>query len=193
MMEMPIRIKRRLQDAAINWRERMDGVDDERQQHANIHRQRMTCSESFRGFQQSQDWVEGVAVSPSGRFRVIEEKKPKQKIISAQGIRWDAAWIAVIVIAVICAAILLADVAGIGTTSRNLTKLDSKITAITERNEQLKSELNIQDADISVCTEAVKLNLISSRAVQTIILTAPTEANLTMMTAQAAPAGAMTE
>jgi hypothetical protein len=141
MMEMPIRIKRRLQDAAINWRERMDGVDDERQQHANIHRQRMTCSESFRGFQQSQDWVEGVAVSPSGRFRVIEEKKPKQKIISAQGIRWDAAWIAVIVIAVICAAILLADVAGIGTTSRNLTKLDSKITAITERNEQLKSEL----------------------------------------------------
>ncbi|MCR5297281.1 MAG: hypothetical protein K6E17_07705 [Clostridiales bacterium] len=193
MMEMPIRIKRRLQDAAINWRERMDGVDDERQQHANIHRQRMTCSESFRGFQQSQDWVEGVAVSPSGRFRVIEEKKPKQKIISAQGIRWDAGWIAVIVIAVICAAILLADVAGIGTTSRNLTKLDSKITAITERNEQLKSELNIQDADISVCTEAVKLNLISSRAVQTIILTAPTEANLTMMTAQAAPAGAMTE
>ncbi len=193
MMEMPIRAGRRMQDAAINWREKIAGIDEARQQHANIHRQRMTCADSVRTFQQAQDWTGGMSVSPSGRFRVIEEKRPKQKIISAEGIRWDAAWIAIIAIAVLCAAILLADLAGIGSTSKSLTKLESKINAITERNDQMKSELEIKAGDVSVCTEAVKLNLISSRGVQTIQLTAPTEANLTMMTAHNTTGGSVAD
>ena len=193
MMEMPIRAGRRMQDAAINWREKIAGIDEARQQHANIHRQRMTSADSVRTFQQAQDWTGGMSVSPSGRFRVIEEKRPKQKIISAEGIRWDAAWIAIIAIAVLCAAILLADLAGIGSTSKSMTKLESKINAITERNDQMKSELEIKAGDVSVCTEAVKLNLISSRGVQTIQLTAPTEANLTMMMAQNTTGGSVAD
>ena len=184
MMEMPIRIKRRLQDAAINWRERMDGVDDERQQHANIHRQRMTCSESFRGFQQSQDWVEGVAVSPSGRFRVVEEVKPKRKLFTREGIRWDAAWMILAAVVALCAAILLADVAGMGINTRTLGRLDSKIADMTRRNELMKQELEISAADVSVCTEAVKLNLISAYGAQTITLTAPQELSAGAVTAE---------
>ena len=74
-----------------------------------------------------------------------------------------------------------------------MTKLESKINAITERNDQMKSELEIKAGDVSVCTEAVKLNLISSRGVQTIQLTAPTEANLTMMTAQNTTGGSVAD
>ena len=57
MMEMPIRAGRRMQDAVINWREKIAGIDEARQQHANIHRQRMTCADSVRTFQQAQDWT----------------------------------------------------------------------------------------------------------------------------------------
>ena len=156
----------RIQNAAIDWQERRIRKSEERVQNANIHRQRMTCSDSLRFDTQSQDWISGMGVSPSGRFQVVEEAKPRRRII--------------IVIAVLCAAILLADLAGIGTGSRTITKLDSKITDVSEKNEQLRSELTYSAGDASVCTEAVKLNLISGNGVQKVMLTAPREANLTI-------------
>lgn len=170
----------RIQNAAIDWQERRIRKSEERVQNANIHRQRMTCSDSLRFDTQSQDWISGMGVSPSGRFQVVEEAKPRRRIFSAEGIRWDAAWGIIIVIAVLCAAILLADLAGIGTGSRTITKLDSKITDVSEKNEQLRSELTYSAGDASVCTEAVKLNLISGNGVQKVMLTAPREANLTI-------------
>ncbi len=81
---------------------------------------------------------------------------------------------------VLCLAILLADLAGMGMGTRTLNKLDSKITAITAKNEQLQAELDYSSGDVSVCTEAVKLNLISGNGARMIRLTAPTDANLTI-------------
>lgn len=169
----------KIQDAAINWQENRYRRTAERQQQANIYRQRMT-SERLRFDYQAQDWTGSMGISPSGRFQVVEDVKPKKRIINADGIRWDAAWIMIIGIIVLCAAILLANLAGIGMNNRTLNKLDNKIIAITEKNEQLQAELDYSMGDVNVCTEAVKLNLVSGNAAQMIRLTAPTDANLTI-------------
>ena len=84
MSEMTARIRNRVQDRVIDWQERRYQEDDFRQQHADIHRSRMTCSASLPSFHQTQDWTGGLTAS--GRVPVIEETKPKQRLISAEGI-----------------------------------------------------------------------------------------------------------
>ena len=175
MLDMPIRAGRRLQDAAVRLREGVSRHTDERQQVNSLHRQRMTCSDSLQSFTNTQDWTGGMGVSPSGRFRVIEEAKPKQKFFSGAGIRWDAAWIIIAAAAVLCVMVLLADVAGMGLGSRAIRKLDGKIEDLSRRNEAMRQELALSAGDVSVCTEAVKYDMISGYGAQTVYLTAPQE------------------
>jgi len=170
----------RIQDAFINWQEDRDRRNENRQQHASLHRERMTCADTVRFDTQSQDWTGGMGISPSGRFQVIESAKPKKSIFSGEGIRWDVAWITIIAVGVLCAAILLANLAGVGIGDRTLSKLDKKITDMNGKNEKLQAEMDLRDSDISVCAEAVKLNLISSGGAVTIPLYAPEEAKLTI-------------
>ena len=172
-MELTARARRRAQDVVIGLRERVAGADDFRQQQADMRRQRMTCAESLRAFSQTQDWTGGMSMSPSGRFQVIEETKPKQKIFSREGIRIDMVRILLIAVFLIGAAILLADLAAIGNTNRVSGKLERKIEAITAQNEAIRQELDREAEDISVCTDAVRLNLVSGYGVQTIQLTIP--------------------
>ena len=173
MLEMPIRTGRRLQDAARQLREGVARRTGERQQVNSLHRQRMTCSDSLQSFTNTQDWTNSMSMSPSGRFRVVESAQPKQKAFSRNGIRWDAAWILLITVTALCAFVLLADVAGMGMGSRTIGRLNSKIEDMTRRNAELKQEVDLSSGDVSVCTEAVKLNLISGYGAQTIRLTAP--------------------
>ena len=182
MLDMPIRAGRRLQDAAVLLRENLTRHTSERQQVNSLHRQRMTCSGSLQ-FTNTQDWTGGMEMSPSGRFRVIEEAKPKQKFFSKEGVRWDAAWVAIVVLVLLCAAILLADLAGMGIGSRSINRLDLKIADQSKRNDELKQELAASSGDVSVCTEAVKLNLISGYGARTIQLTVPQEMSMGAVTA----------
>ena len=182
MLDMPIRAGRRLQDAAVNLREGLARHTSERQQVNSLHRQRMTCSGSLQ-FTNTQDWTGGMEMSPSGRFRVIEEAKPKQKFVSRDGIRWDAAWIAIAAVIILCAAVLLADLAGMGIGSRTISRLDAKIADQGRRNDGLKQELTVSSGDVSVCTEAVKLNLISGYGARTVMLTVPSEFSAGAVTA----------
>ena len=184
MLEMPIRTGRRVQDATRQIRETIARRTGERQQVNSLHRQRMTCSNSMRTFTNTQDWTNGMGISPSGRFQVIEEARPKRKAISRDGIRWDVAWIIVAAIVLLCGAILVADLAGISISSRTIGRLDSKIADMTKRNDLLKQELELSASDVSVCTEAVKLNLISGYGAQTITLTAPQEISSGAITAE---------
>ncbi|MBR0266503.1 MAG: hypothetical protein IJQ71_03600 [Clostridia bacterium] len=184
MLEMPIRTGRRVQDATRQIRETIARRTGERQQVNSLHRQRMTCSDSMRTFTNTQDWTNGMGISPSGRFQVIEEARPKRKAISRDGIRWDVAWIIVAAIVLLCGAILVADLAGISISSRTIGRLDSKIADMTKRNDLLKQELELSASDVSVCTEAVKLNLISGYGAQTITLTAPQEISSGAITAE---------
>ena len=184
MTEMTARVRNRLQDGMINWQERRFQKEDFRQQQADIHRSRMTCSASLPSFHQTQDWTGGL--SASNRIPVIEETRPRQRLISSDGIRWDAA-IAILVVAAVLLAILLAvDVACIGTGSRTITKLNSSIRGLEAGNEQLQEEIRLSTGSASVCTEAVKLNLISSNGARTIRLTAPVNARLTFSPAEKA-------
>jgi len=194
MMEMPVRTGRRVQEALRNLREGYERPTPERQQVNSLHRQRMSCSGNLRTFSNTQDWTGSMGMSPSGRFSVAEEARKKQKAFSAEGIRWDAAWITIAAAVILCAAILLADVAGMGLGSRSIRRLDSKIEDQTRRNEALAQDLALSAGDVSVCTEAVKLNLISGFGAQTIELTAPQELSTGAVTADSrgATAGWMT-
>ena len=90
MLEMPIRTGRRLQDAARQLREGVARRTNERQQVNSLHRQRMTCSDSLQPFSRTQDWTSGMTISPSGRFRVVEEAQPKRRAFSrARGVPKD--------------------------------------------------------------------------------------------------------
>ena len=182
---MSVRNRTRLQRSPISWQDNRF-MSDQRQQLTDIRRARMTCAPSLPAFRQTQDWTGGMSVSPSGRFQVIEEKKPKQRILSSEGVRWDAAVTALILAGVLMAAILLADLAGIGTGGRTLEKLSGKIESLENRNGQLREELVLNTGNASVCTEAVKMDLISSNGARTIRLTAPGNARLTLSTASAA-------
>ncbi len=192
MFEMQIRTGRRLYDAARQLQEGVARRTNERQQVNSLHRQRMTCSDSVQSYTNTQDWTNGMGISPSGRFRVIEESKPKQKLFSRDGIRWDAAWISLVAAIVLCTAVLLADVAGMGLGSRTIGRLNSKIADMHRRNDDLKKDLELSSGDVSVCTEAVKLNLISGNGAQTIVLTAPTAPGAVTVELGSASSGWMT-
>ena len=177
------RMRNRLQDNWINWQEERDRRDERRQQQTDIRRTRMTCSSRLPTYTQAQDWTSSAGVSPSGRFQVIEESRPKVPLISRDGIRWDAALAFLVVLGVVLAAFLLADLAGIGISSRVLTKLDAKIEAVETRNLELRDELTLSGGTVAVCTEAVKMDLISSTGARTIRITAPNETRMTLTSA----------
>jgi hypothetical protein len=184
MTEMPIRARRRLEDVAVNWQERRTRSEDMRQQQADIRRRRMTVSDRIPSVHQNQDWTGSMEMSPSGRFRVIEEPTQKQRLFVKDGIRWDAAWIAIAAVCVILAGILLADLAGIGRSMKSISKLNNRIEVLGSKNGQLQNQLELSTGDLSVCTEAVKLNLIASGGATVVRLTAPENATL-MLTASA--------
>lgn len=181
MTEMTARIRNRLQDSVINWQERRFQKTDFRQQQADIHRSRMTCSSSLAPFHQTQDWTGNLTAS--GRVAVIEEVKPRQRLISADGIRWDLAIAVLVIIGILLSAILAADLAGIGAGGRTIRKLNTSIRELETRNERIQADIDLNTDSASVCTEAIKLNLISSNGARTIRLTAPANALLTLSTA----------
>ena len=182
MTEMTARVRNRLQDGVINWQEKRFRKTDFRQQQADIHRSRMTCSASLPSFHQTQDWTGGL--TPSGRIPVIEEVKPRKRLISSEGIRWDAAVAALIIIGILLLVLLTADLASIGTSSRSMTKLNASVRDLEAKNERLQAEIDMTTGTASVCTEATKLDLISSNGARTIRLTAPVNAQLTVSTAE---------
>lgn len=184
MTEMTARIRNRLQDGMIDWQERRFRKTDFRQQQADIHRSRMTCSASLPAFHQTQDWTG--SLTASNRIPVIEETKPKQRLISSEGIRWDAAVAALIIVGVLLVILLAADVTSIGTGGRVIAKLNTSVRELEAKNERIQSEIDLTAGSASVCTEAVKLNLISSTGAKTIRLTAPVNAQLTLSTAEKA-------
>jgi hypothetical protein len=186
MTDMSLGVRSRLQDGVINWQETRYRKNEERQQHADIRRSRMTCSADLPEIRQTQDWTGSMTMSPSGRFQVIEERKPKVRIISGDGIRWNAALTILILVSVILCAILLADLAGMGNSGRSIAKLNSKIHAVESKNEDLKLELEMSTDSATVCTGAVRMDLISSNGAQTILLTAPQDARITLSSASAA-------
>ncbi len=143
----------------------------------------MTCSSRLPSYTQAQEWTCGAAASPSGRFPVIEESRPKVPLISRDGIRWNAAMAFLAVLGVVLAAFLLADLAGIGISSRVLSRLDTKIEAVENRNLELRDELASSGGTVAVCTEAVKMDLISSTGARTIRITAPEGTRMTLTSA----------
>ena len=186
MTDMSIRVRSRLQDGMINWQETRYRKSEERQQHADIRRSRMTCSADLPEIRQSQDWTGSMSMSPSGRIQVIEERKPKVRVISGDGIRWNAALGVLIAVALVLSVFLLGDLAGMGNSGRMIAKMNTRIQTIESKNEDLKAELEMSTDSATVCTGAVRMDLISSNGAQTIRLTAPQEARITLSSASAA-------
>ena len=170
----------KLQTTAADWIENRRRKSEFRVQDVDIYRQRMRCADSVRFDTSPQNWTGSMQMSPSGRFQVIEEAKPKQKVVSAEGVRWDAAIIAIVAVVILCTAILLGDLACMGAGTRTISRLENQIAGSEEYNAELQREMAQIANDVTVCTEAVKLNLISSNAVQTIRLTVAADTNMTV-------------
>ena len=179
MKELSRRAERRMQDAILSWQEKRDRLDQGKQQHADIRRSRMTCSDRLPTFQQNQDWTGSMGISPSGRFRVVEQPQKRQKIFSRDGIRWNAGKILLILMAALLTGILLTETAMIGINEKSIERLQGKIDTLAAKNRELENELIYSSGDVTVCTEAVKLNLIASNGAQTVQLTAPQNATMT--------------
>lgn len=145
-------------------------------------RQRITVADHLetRAFQNTQDWTGGMGISPSGRFRVVENGR-KERIISRKGIRRDWAVRLFVLLAAVAAVVLLVELAAFGAGRIRIQKLNRNIEAVESRNDALRETLDRSSGDVSVCTEAVKLNLVSSSGVQPIPLRAPSGAKMVLM------------
>ena len=149
-------------------------------------RQRFTVADHIdaRSFQHTQDWTEGMGISPSGRFRVIEKGEKRQMPITREGIRRDWGRVCLLLLLAVLIAFGLAELAALGTSGINIRKLNRQIEAMEERNAELRVTLERSSGDISVCTEAVKMNLVSSNGVRPILLTAPEGARMVLTETQ---------
>lgn len=149
---------------------------------ANPKRQRFTEAEhlSSRAYQQTQDWTGSMGESPSGRFRVVEKGDRKKSPVSREGIRQDWGRIGLLVLAATLMTVLLLELAATGLSRIHVRKLNAQIEAMEVRNEELQTALERSSVDISVCTEAVKMNLVSSNGVRPIMLTAPEGARMVL-------------
>ena len=161
----------------------LERQSDSRRPEATPRRQRITVADHLepRTFRNTQDWTGGMGISPSGRFRVIEDSRQKERRFTRQGVRRDWARMILITLAAVMAVILLVELASLGAGQLRIRKLNNRVTALEERNEALRAALTLSGGDISVCTEAVKLNLVSSSGVRPISLTAPTGAKMILV------------
>lgn len=177
MTALPTRIRRTVRHAQFDWQ------NDYRTREADTRRERMTVSRGVAEdpLRKMQDWSVGMGTSPSGRFQVLEEPRRKTPLISQEGIRFDFAKLLLIAIACLCAVLLLVEAGMIGTSAMQVARLDERIESVARKNETLQEQLAFSSTDISVCTEAVKLNMISSSGATTISLTAPVGANLVLV------------
>jgi len=193
MVEASIRTgRRRMQDVFIRWQEQLDRLD-QRQQQANVRRQRFSCADSLKEYQQSQDWTGQMGMSPSGRFQVIEESRKREPLVTREGLQWHLGWGVLVTVAILLIAVLLFDLVSIGSSARTIDRLSSRIEMIAERNETLSAQLSYSAGDISVCTEAVKLNLISANGASSVKLTAPQGATMTFTASAEALSGRTAE
>ena len=148
-----------------------------------LRRERMNLNERLEmpAFQNTQDWTGGMGVNPSGLFQVPREGIRKKKPFSREGIRSDWAHVLLLaLVAVMCVA-LLVQVASIGAENLRIRKLEARIEKAQENGRALRTQLEQSSGDISVCTRAVELNLISSGGAPTIRLTAPSGATLMLV------------
>ena len=162
---------------------------DRRIQDISPGRQRMSVSgrTGELSFRNTQDWTGGLGISPSGRFRVIEDPKPRQPVISRAGIRTSAARWMLGFLAVFLATVLIGEMARLGSGQLAIQRLNTRIASVEEKNEGLRIQLAVSGGDMSVCTEAVKLNLISSSGARTIELTAPQGARMRLVENEPGP------
>lgn len=136
----------------------------------------------------SQDWTSGAGVSPSGRFQVVESPRARQKAFGPKGIRADAARVLLWILIAVLSVLLLVRFASIGASEAQIRRLETRITAAEGKQKELRDRLTATGGDISVCTRAVELNLISSGGAPTIQLTAPEGATMNLMTEASATA-----
>ena len=164
--------------------QKMNADSPLRVRESGMNRARMTCSDRLRQ-PNGQDWSGSVGMSPSGRFQVVETPV-RTPWISREGIRMDAAKRILIAFALILASLLLVQMAAIGTSASQIRRLDKDIKLKEEKKEQLEAEIAAASGELSVCTEAVKFDLISSNGAKPIMLTVPQSAEVTFVRTEGA-------
>ncbi len=176
-MAAPGRVRRSIRFAQL------DAQSGAAAREAAPRRERMRVTERLEmpSYQNTQDWTNGLGVSPSGRFQVIEEPRKRQIIFGKEGVRKDWARMIIIAAAAVLCVVLLVQFASIGASSLQIQKLERRLETAEGRNRELRIQLEQVSGDISVCTKAVELNLISSGGAKSIALTAPLGATMILV------------
>ena len=91
---------------------------------------------------QIQDWTRGMEISSTRRRNVISERRTALPVFSAKGIRWDALTAALLLILLLFAGILLADMGALYAGGERIGKLSAGITSLEDSNSVLRQELN---------------------------------------------------
>lgn len=186
-MAIPARVRadvrNRMRDVTLHFSDRKEGrtaLEGTDVRFSDVRRERMNCSLDPEKLYRVQDWTRNtVEMEKCIPVQPVREAKATQKLFTREGIRWTPAVWGLSLLAALLLAVLLIDLAGMGQTGKQIEKLNRKIATVTSANEQLKWELSLSDSDMSVLTEAVKLNLVSSGS-NIIKLYAPTDATLSL-------------
>jgi len=177
----PGRIRRSVRFAQL------DAQNDAPSRESMPRRERIRVSERLEmpSYQNTQDWTSGVGMSPSGRFQVIEDARERRKAFGREGLRKDVARALIWATAALLCVILLIQFASVGASSLQIQKLERRVETAQNKKQELRGQLDRVSGDISVCTKAVQLNLISSGGARTISLTAPLGATMMLVESQA--------
>ena len=150
---------------------------------SSLRRERLTVSDRLEmpSYQNTQDWTSGMGMSPSGRFQIVEGSGRRQRLVTREGIRNDAARVILWILLVLMSVTLLVRFASVGASAIQIQKLERRIAVAQEAGAKKKAELAASTGDISVCTKAVEMNLISSGGAPTIVLRVPDGATMTLV------------
>ena len=100
------------------------------------------------------------------------------RLISRDGMKGTAACV---MLAVLVCTLGIASLVGrsqVIEAGKRVSDMQSRIEAVTRRNEELETELAVSAAEVNVSYQAVQMGMISAKGVKVIYLTAPEDANL---------------
>ena len=109
----------------------------------------------------------------SARRPVVDHGSRKVPFASRQGLRRSAGQFLLIVVGLVLVFILVSDLAGVTSGSQSIDRLSSRITRLENSNRRIQTEIELSTDWATINDTSIRKDLVSSRGVPTISLTAP--------------------
>lgn len=111
------------------------------------------------------------------------------RLVSRDGVKGTAACVMLAVLFVTLGVCSLVGRSQVLETTQRVSDMQARIASVTQRNEELETELAVSAAEVNISYQAVQMGMISAKGVNVIYLTAPEDANLILSTSGTGMAG----